>query len=68
MLGFLQYFNGCEAERNWVGIHRSVSQRAEDVVEIPFFSGVVTLPNTVYKLWKVAMYENYPQEVYEWHT
>jgi hypothetical protein len=30
-----------------MGTHRSVSQRAGDVVENFFFSGVVTFPNSV---------------------
>jgi hypothetical protein len=38
---FLHCFYGCEGERNWMGTHRSISQRASDVVVNSFFSRVV---------------------------
>jgi hypothetical protein len=34
-------------ERNFMGTHRSVSWRAGDVVGNSFFSGVVTLSNSI---------------------
>jgi hypothetical protein len=68
MLGLLHCFNGCEGERNWLGIHRSVIRRAGDVVGSSFFLGAVTLSNAVDHSRKVATYGDYPQEAYEWHT
>jgi hypothetical protein len=43
----LDCFNGREEERNWVGIHRSVSRRTGDVVRSPFLSGAVDPFNAV---------------------
>jgi hypothetical protein len=60
MLAFLHCFNGCEGERNWMETHRSVSQRAGDVVGSFFFSGAVTLSNAVDGSQKVTMYEDCP--------
>jgi hypothetical protein len=52
---FLHCFYGCEGERNWMGTHRSVSRCAEDVVGSSFFSGAVTLSNSVGDSRKVAI-------------
>jgi hypothetical protein len=36
-----------ECERNWMGTRRSISRRAGDVVGNSFFSGEVTLSNSI---------------------
>jgi hypothetical protein len=56
MLGFLHCFNDYEGEKNWVGTHILVSCCARDVVGSPFYSGVVTLSNTVDNSRNVAAY------------
>jgi hypothetical protein len=47
LCGFFHCFYGCEGDRNWMGTHRSVSRRAGNVVGNSFFSGAVTLSNSV---------------------
>jgi hypothetical protein len=51
-----------------MGTNRSVSRCARDVVGSSFFSGAVTLSNTVDDSRKVAMYGDCPQEAYDLHT
>jgi hypothetical protein len=51
-----------------VQTRRSVSRRAGDCVRSPFFSGAVTPSNSVGGSWKVATYEDRPQEAYTGHT
>jgi hypothetical protein len=59
LCGFLHCFYGYEGERNWMGTRRSVSRRAGDVVRNSFFSGAVTLSNSV---------NDFAKDCYMWTT